>query len=100
MFKSGFDNYPDRFLLINYEEIVLHPQKTMDRVCSFLEQPKYKVNFENIVDHMPEQGRIDGVPGLHAVHSSLKRHSPQAVEVLGQDCYDYWTKQNLEFWSQ
>jgi hypothetical protein len=51
-----------------------------------------------LVNPNKENDAVYGMPGLHDVKPELKRTSPPAWEVLGDECYDFWRNQKLEFW--
>ena len=53
-----------------------------------------------IVNPNPENDSVYGMPGLHTVKSELKRTSPPAWEVLGEECYEWWSNRRLEFWER
>jgi len=38
------------------------------------------------------------MPGLHYIRPELKRVSPPAEEILGEECFEFWQSKTLEFW--
>ena len=98
IFKTGYETHPECFLLIEYEDIVSNPKKTMDLVTTYLDVSPWSPSTTKLKNPNPENDRVYGMPGLHDVKPDLKRTSPPAWEVLGDECYDFWAKKNLEFW--
>jgi sulfotransferase len=98
VFKSGYEANPECFLLLNYEDIVSKPKETMDLVCKRLDIDPWAPKTSGLSNPNPENDRVYGMPGLHDVRPELKRTSPPAWEVLGEECYSYWCDKNLEFW--
>ena len=98
MFKAGYEHDPDCFLLINYEDLVTKPRETMNTVCIYLDIPPWAPTTTGLVNPEPENDAVYGMPGLHTVKPELKRTSPPAWEVLGDECYGWWANRELEFW--
>jgi sulfotransferase len=97
-FKTGYEQDPDCFLLLDYENIVTKPRETMNTICIYLDIPPWSPTTTGLVNPEPENDAVYGMPGLHTVKSELKRTSPPAWEVLGEECYSFWVKRKLEFW--
>jgi sulfotransferase len=97
-FKAGYEQDPECFLLLEYDDIVSRPEETMGAISEFLHIPKFVPVTTNLVNPNPENDSVYGMPGLHTVKPTLKRTSPPAWEVLGEACYEFWRDQNLEFW--
>jgi sulfotransferase len=98
IFKAGYETHPECFLLMEYEDIVSKPEETMSLICTYLDIPQWAPSTTGLVNPNPENDSVYGMPGLHTVKSELKRTSPPAWEVLGDECYDFWAKKKLEFW--
>ena len=60
-------------LCVEYNELVENPQKTMEEIHFFLNIPKNKYQFNNIVYSKNENDDIDNLKFLHAVKNKLKR---------------------------
>lgn len=97
-FKAGYDENPECFLLLKYDDIVNQPSKTMERICNYLNIGNFDLVTNGLINPNPENDSIYGIPGLHTVRSELKRTSPPAWEVLGEECYEFWASKRLEFW--
>ena len=97
-FRAGYEANPECFLLLDYEDIVTEPQKTMGLITTYLDVAPWVPSVTNLSNPRPENDRVYGMPGLHDVKPELKRTSPPAWEVLGDECYDFWASKRLEFW--
>jgi hypothetical protein len=99
-FKAGYEQDPDCFLLLEYENIVSKPLETMGTICEYLGVEPWVPTTTGLVNPNPENDAVYGMPGLHTVKSELKRTSPPAWKVLGDSCYEFWRSQKLEFWQR
>jgi sulfotransferase len=97
-FRAGYEAHPECFLLLDYDEIVSEPKKTMALLTTYLDVAPWAPSVTGLVNPNKENDAVYGMPGLHDVKSELKRISPPAWEVLGDECYDFWRNQKLEFW--
>lgn len=97
-FKAAYETYPECFLLVDYGDLIKDPTRTVQSVHSFLGVPKLDPVTEGLTNPNPENDSIYGIPGLHDIRPELSRTSPSALEVLGQECYDFWAGMELEFW--
>ena len=98
VFKIGYEQDPECFLLLEYDDIVSKPKDTMSLICTYLDVEPWVPTTTNLVNPNPENDSVYGMPGLHTVKPELKRTSPPAGEVLGEECYEFWQNQKLEFW--
>jgi hypothetical protein len=96
--KSGYEFAPECFLLLDYNNIVNDPVKTIHQICKFLNIDVCEIQTENITNTSPENDYVYGLPGLHNLRPEIKRTSPKAEEVLGDDLFNFWNEKNLEFW--
>jgi sulfotransferase len=99
-FKTGYEENPECFLLLEYDDIVSKPKETMGLICTYLDVAPWAPSTTGLKNPNPENDAIYGMPGLHEVKQELKRTSPPAWEVLGEECYDFWASKNLEFWAR
>ena len=97
-FKAGYENDPDNFLILEYDDIVSRPNEVMRTICTYLDVEPWAPTTTNLKNPNPEKDSVYGMPGLHTVKPELKRTSPPAWEILGEDCYEFWEQKNLEFW--
>lgn len=69
--EAFYGEYSDRLLLIDYDLLAQFPERTLELLYSFIEQPVYDHNF-NEVDY--DAGEFDhnlGVKGLHSVRKRV-----------------------------
>ena len=97
-FKIGYEYDPSCFLLLNYDDIVSEPQATINKISEFLNVDTFDVQTGNLFNPRPENDSVYGLPGLHHVREELKRTSPSAQDVLGEELYNFWNEKNLNFW--
>jgi len=100
VFKAGYEANPECFLLLEYDDIVSKPKETMGLICKYLDVAPWAPSTTGLKNPNPEIDVIYGMPGLHDVKPELKRTSPPAWEVLGEECYNFWSSKNLEFWQR
>ena len=99
-FKIGYEYDPSCFLLINYNDIISDPQQVINRISSFLRVDTFDVKTTGLSNPRPENDEVYGLPGLHHVREELKRVSPPAVEVLGEELCQTWKNKRLSFWHE
>lgn len=97
-FKAAYENDPDCFLLLDYNDLVADPNSSLEKLTDFLKISKISPKTSGLVNPHPENDSVYGMPGLHDIASELKRTSPPAWEILGDDCYEFWRSRKLEFW--
>ena len=97
-FKAAYEANPECFFLIEYDDLVADSQGTIDLLCEYLGVAPITLEKTNLKNPNPENDAVYGMPGLHYIRPELKRVSPPAREVLGEECFDFWASQNLEFW--
>ena len=98
-FKAGYESHPDCFLLVDYEDIVNDPKRTVNLIHTYFDLGCSGVRPTKLVNPSPENDAVYGIPGLHDVRPTLERTSPPPEEVLGAEVCAYWDKQKLEFWA-
>ena len=96
--KTGYETNPECFLLLDYEDIVSKPGEVVNRVCTYLDVESWAPTTTDLVNPNPENDAVYGLKGLHDVKPVLKKTSPPAWEILGDECYEFWHNRKLEFW--
>jgi len=96
--KAAYENYPECFHLVEYEDLVDNTQKKFEKVLRFIGVDEIPLELNNLNNPHPENDAVYGLPGLHYVRPKLSKVSPPSIEVLGEECYRFWRNQNLEFW--
>ena len=98
VFKTGYETNPECFLLLNYDDIVNNPKQTMAYIATYLDVQPWAPTIVGLKNPNPENDSVYGMPGLHDVKPELKRTSPPAWEILGDEVYEFWANKNLDFW--
>jgi sulfotransferase len=77
------ENYKDRILVVWFDDLMDHPQQTMNEIYNFLELESYTNNFDSI---KPVDRHDDllgyGVLGLHDVASKLQKPKTNPKDYL------------------
>lgn len=97
--KDGFDNTPEHFLFVEYDELLKDPKRQLARVHEFLGLPYFEYDFDNIDGASVEENDEDwhGYAGMHDVARKLEaRHNQAAKDVLGK-FYNQFVQP--EFWT-
>jgi len=97
-FRQAYKANTDLFYLIEYDDLVQKPEEVLNGLYFFIEVPPIKVHTDFLTRGAVENDKAFGLPGLHDIRSNLSRTSPSALEVLGEECYNFWEKQHMEFW--
>jgi sulfotransferase len=98
VFKAAYEAHPECFLLVEYDDLVTNPDRTMKLVYTYLDVPHWAPSKDGLTNPNPEADEVYGMPGLHFIRPELKRVSPPAEEILGKDCFEFWSSKKLEFW--
>jgi len=94
--KSGYAEFPDCFLFVNYDDLVSDPQAEADRIAAFLGQETFIHDTQNLVG-VKEDDTVWGVKGLHKVRKKVSKRRYSRRGLLGEKLWDYY--QGGEFWN-
>ena len=94
--KKDYEKYPDKFLLIEYSDLVNHTQKQMDRISDFIGADKFIHDLDN-VPPSTEEDRIWGITDLHKIRSKVAKQEYSQKELLGDYLWEYYS--GGEFWN-
>ena len=94
--KAGYEQYPDCFLLVEYENLVTQTQKELDRISDFVGLEKFKHDLKNVPESK-ENDDIWGRKDLHKVRKKVSKSNYSAKKVLGKEIYNFF--QGGEFWN-
>lgn len=77
-------DYPHKFCLINYHNLIHQPQETMASIYSFLNVTEFRHNFTRInhKENTDLDKKVFGMPELHQIRSNLKITSKDPNEIL------------------
>ncbi len=93
--RSGYEKYPDNFLLIEYDNLCNHTQRELDRVADFIGVPH--VTFDPSIQQVGEDDNVWGIEDLHTLGEKIGISTLDAREVLEYElfhCFD-----GGEFWN-
>ena len=94
--KAGYEEYPDNFLFIEYDNLVSDPQVELNRIAEFVGLDSFVYDFDNIKDSK-EIDEVWGIENLHKVRPKLKKRKYSAKHILGQSLWNFY--QGGEFWN-
>ena len=89
MIRMGIDK---KILFVKYEDLCLYPDKEMIRIYSYLDVPYFEHDFDNIEQVTKEDDEVYGVFGDHTIRKELSLTPSTAKQVLGDDVYQWITK--------
>jgi hypothetical protein len=96
--KNGFENKPNNFCFVDYDDFLLNPQKEMDKICKFLDIESFNFDFNNIDTEVVSEKDEEawGIPNLHKISPKLgKQNNQNSKDVLG---YQYDNFDPPKFW--
>ena len=94
--KTGYEECPDNFLFIEYDDLVCDPQFQLNRIAEFVGLDPFVHDFDNIEDSK-ELDEIWGVEDLHKVRQKISKQKYSAKHILGQSLWNFY--QGGEFWN-
>jgi len=93
--------YPENagmFHVVEYNDLVLNPDETMNKIYDFLEMPHYEHNFSKIEKVEQDNDEAVGLPkDLHEIRKSLSQSST-SLDILSD--YIRHKYSNVEFWRE
>jgi sulfotransferase len=92
------DNFGDRLHFIEYNNLVLNPKKTLEKIYEFLEEKPYDGHdFSNIQNAFSEKdAEVFNVPDLHEIAPKMTLSKTNPKKILPPKFYDFC--KNKEFW--
>jgi sulfotransferase len=92
-------DYKDNLHLIEYNDLVLNPEVTMEKIYDFLELKPFKHNFDKIKKLEEDFDEHIGFPkNMHEVRSKLGFSKNNAKEILSEYIYNKYS--GMEFWRE
>ena len=92
----GYDKYPDKFLLIEYSDLVSKTQEQMDRISDFIGVEKFTHDINNVAPS-GEEDFIWGIKDLHKVRPEVAKQEYSPKELLGDELWEEYS--GGEFWN-
>ncbi len=94
--KAGYEAYPDKFLLVEYDNLASDPQKELNRIAKFCELECIKIKSNDVADS-EERDEAWGIKDLHKVRSKVSKQNYNAKRLLGADVWKFYS--GGEFWN-
>jgi sulfotransferase len=88
------EDAPDRLCLVRYESLTANPKAAMKEIYSFLGEPAFEHDFDNIEYDDRGFDAKAGTPGLHTVQKRI--HTNQRKTILPPDLFKRF--ENDAFW--
>lgn len=93
----GLNTEPDSILLIEYEDIVYQPEKTLGKIYSFCSLSPFKHTFDNIENTCEEsKDEAWGLKNLHTIRPELKRKSENPLIYLPPVAIEYFSQFDIK----
>jgi sulfotransferase len=92
--EAYYGDYSDRLLLVDYDLLSMHPQRTLDLVYEFLGERKFQHDFENVEFSHDEFDYTIGVKGLHTVKKKVEYKTRRSI--LPPDLFNKYSE--MAFW--
>lgn len=92
--EAYYGEFSERLLLVDYELLTRHPQRTLELIYEFIEQPMFDHDFENVEYDEGEFDQQLGVKGLHSVKQRVAFSTRRSV--LPPDLFVKY--QDMDFW--
>jgi sulfotransferase len=90
--------------IIEYDDLINHPEETMKKIYDFLGEEYFKHNFENIENiHRENDQAVYGMADMHDVRSKLGKVSANPADVLSENILakcagsEFWRNINVDF---
>jgi sulfotransferase len=82
---NALNEYPDSIYLVDYDDIVKDPERTIRDIYVFLEEPYFEHTFSNIRnEHIENDEKVYKIKDMHIVHPEVRRYSPLPESVLSR----------------
>lgn len=65
------NNINNNFYFLHYDDLINNPKITFKKIYEFLELKEFNHDFNNIINHFPENDEIYGLVGMHQIRNNL-----------------------------
>ena len=93
-FVTGYEKYPECFLLVEYDDLVDKPHATLSSIYDFIGADMPEQNF-NLVEASEAEGD-HGIHGLHTLRNTLSKDTAIPQEVLTEEEFENFS--SWDFW--
>jgi len=94
--RIGYETYSDKFLLIEYDQLVSDTQTQMDRISTFVGMSVFTHKLNDVPDSK-EEDKVWGIKNLHHVRKKVRKRRYSTKKILGEELYTHY--QGGEFWN-
>lgn len=92
----GLKNHRECLHLVDYDQMIFEPEKTIEAIYHFLQIPQYIHDFDCIHNACAEEKDAAwGLENLHTIRKKLEKTSTPAEEILGKYLTDFYNQYNL-----
>ena len=97
-FGQGFEKKCEQYMhLIEYNDLINHPEETFKKIYKFLEIPYFEHDFTNVSNKYRERdNEVYGLSDMHEVRKQVKKTSKRPEEVLSDYILNKYS--GMEFW--
>ncbi|WP_299022586.1 sulfotransferase [uncultured Photobacterium sp.] len=92
--EAYYGEYSDRLLLIDYDLLTQHPQRSIQLIYQFLAEKQYSHDFDNVEYDANEFDQQLGVAGLHRVKQKVEFKPRRSI--LPPDLFQKYSE--MAFW--
>ena len=93
--EAYYGEYSDRLLLIDYDLLTQFPERTMELLYQFIEEPIFKHDFDNVDYEAGEFDRQIGAKGLHTVRKQVSFKPRRSI--LPPELFEKYSE--MAFWT-
>jgi sulfotransferase len=95
---DAIEHYKTYIHVVEYNDIVLKPQETINKIYEFLGIESFNHNFNNIENTCKEE-KDDawGIENLHVIRNKLQKTSTPPEEVLGKELTEYYSQFDIKY---
>ena len=89
---------PDQIIVVNYDDLIVNPNREIAKIEEFFELPKHNYDFNNIQNDTADDDLIAwGFEGLHTIRPKLEKTSKDPKEVLGEELYNRFVQLEKDY---
>lgn len=93
--EAFYGEYSDKLLLVDYDILAKHPEKTIKLIYDFLDIECFQHDFDNVEYSHDEFDNTLGVKGLHTVKNKVEFKSRRSI--LPPDLFEKYSE--MAFWN-
>lgn len=91
-------NYRENIHLIEYSNLIMHPQSELRNIYSYLNIDYFDHDFDFIENTCKEEKDLAwGIENLHVIRNKLQKTSTPPEKVLGKELTEYYSQFNIKY---